>query len=381
MRSPYYARLAAKLLARAPEVTLAPSASQRSVIVLQIESALRKKALRRRQARWAAVVASFAAAAAAVLFIARRPQSGSLASAVVTAIGNPSGSGARVLTASGSEPLLSGAPLLPGRHLVANPDGGAALRLSTGTELTLEHNANLVFSEAGPTEHFILSQGALQARVAKLQAGQRFIISTPDADVEVHGTVFRVAVVEPDPGCSAFERTRVEVLEGIVEVRSRGESSYVHPGEHWPAACATSLAASATTAAPHEEPPPAAPLTSAFDHPAPTARRALAARPHAAVSAEPVSEAARALAKAQNELFSQGIAARRSGDSATALGKFQALQSQFPNSPLAESAAAERMRTLALGNPAAARRAAREYLARYPRGFAVSDADSILAGR
>ena len=382
MRSPYYARLAARLLAQAPQVSVPPSANQRNAAIAQIEVALRMKAKRRRQARFGAAVVTFAAAAAAAaaVFVPRRPLPAPVASAVVTAVGNPSGSGARLLSSAGSEPLRSGSPLLPGGSLVANADGGAALRLSTGTEIAVEHDAHLVFSEAGPTEHFILSQGAMQAHVARLQPGQRFIISTPDADVEVHGTVFRVAVVEPNPGCGAGSRTRVEVLEGVVEVRAKGESSYVHPGERWPAVCAPSVAA-AGSVVPEAEAPRPERAREALRSNARTRGLQRPGNSGKAIASAPVSEAARALAKAQNELFLQGISARRSGDSATALSRFQALQTQFPNSPLAESAAAERMRTLAPGNRAGAIRAAREYLARYPRGFAVPEADAILAGQ
>ena len=377
MKSPFYARLAASLLARAPEPEVAPIDYRRAMAISQIELALRRKSARRSQIRWAAAAFGVSAAAASALFLARSAAQAPREQRAVTAIASPTGDGARVLTPSGSEPLQSGGALLPGGRLVAGPTGGAALRLSTGTEIAVEHDGSLVFSEAGPNEHFMLSQGAMQAHVAKLRSGERFIVSTPDAEIEVHGTVFRVAVVAADPECGASARTRVEVLEGVVEVRAYGQASFVHPGEHWPASCSDPAPAEATARAvalvPPRRPSPAGPRT--------LASSPRAASPKTGVSAEPTSETALSLAKAQNDLFSRAVAARREGDTETALAKFQALMTQYPSSALAESAAAARLRILTSGNSknlGAATRAAREYLARYPRGFAASDANSIL---
>ena len=49
----------------------------------------------------------------------------------------------------------------------------------------------------------------------------------------------------------------------------------------------------------------------------------------------------------------------------------------YPRSPLREAADAQRMNILAGIDRARARAAAREYLARYPRGFARADAEAI----
>jgi hypothetical protein len=358
-----------------PDPEVAPSDQRRSAAILQIERALRQKATRRRRARWAGAMFGLSAAAACALFVVQSAVTAPRERQAVTAVADPTGDGARVLSPSGSEPLQNGGALLPGARLVASPNGGAALRLSTGTEISVEHDGNLVFSEAGPTEHFMLSQGAMQAHVAKLRAGERFIVSTPDAEVEVHGTVFRVAVVAADAECAESARTRIEVREGVVEVRSQGHASFLHPGEHWPASCGAPPLASLAGAA-------AAALVSRQS--APAGSRALASSPRPpspkalGASTESASDAALSLAKAQNDLFSSAIAARRAGNSAAALAKFQALIALYPSSALAESAAAARLRMLASNNPGAAARAAREYLARYPRGFAASDANAIL---
>jgi hypothetical protein len=53
---------------------------------------------------------------------------------------------------------------------------------------------------------------------------------------------------------------------------------------------------------------------------------------------------------------------------------------EHPRGPLVESAAVQRMKALAAVDPAAGARAARDYLARFPGGFARPDAEK-LAGR
>ena len=82
----------------------------------------------------------------------------------------------------------------------------------------------------------MLWTGGILATSRELHPGERFIVSTPKTpSVEVHGTVFRVAVVQPSSECREHTQTRVFVSEGVVAVRVGGRSSYVHPGEHWPA--------------------------------------------------------------------------------------------------------------------------------------------------
>lgn len=378
MNSPRYARLAATLLSREAPSHATVSEGNRDFAVARIEQALIHKAKRRQAQRWAGVAVALTLAAA---FAVRVGHAGQRAQPVVTAVGQPTGSGARVLTPTGSLPLRSGGVLPPGGRLVADAHGGASLQLSTGTQIAIEHDASLAFREAGPTEHFVLSQGGILARVAKLHAGERFIVSTPDAEIEVHGTVFRVAVVEPNAECSEHTQTRVEVIEGIVEVRAGGRSSYVHPGEHWPAGCSDSAAATANlsrTTSQDKAPAPAssyAPRAQTRALPQKTASLDLVGQ---ASSAAAVAEA-KSQVKEQNDLFAQGVALRRAGDTSGALAKFETLMTRYPASPLAESSAAERMRSLGSVNRAAAQRAAREYLARFPQGFARSDANAILS--
>lgn len=373
MKSPYYARLVAKLLSRAAERQAERRPVARATAILQIEAALRKKSLRQRQARWATALAlGSAIAAASALWVTHASSGGARPTNQVSAIASPIGPGAQLSNASGSAALRGESALLPGNRLLAGAAGSARLRLSTGTEITVEHGANLTFSDAGPTERFVLSSGELQAKVAKLRPGQRFIVETPDSEVEVHGTVFVLRVVELEPDCVAAGRTRLEVREGVVEVRAHGTASYVHPGETWPSPCPDRQAASAPTASAEA----ATVLPSAKPGPMPGSARSAPAPASSSKAADTPS--AVSLTKLQNELFARAVRARRMGDDQAALQGFEELSNTFPSSPLAESAAAQRMRLLAHADPAAAVSAARDYLRRYPHGFAASDAAAIL---
>ena len=82
----------------------------------------------------------------------------------------------------------------------------------------------------------------------------------------------------------------------------------------------------------------------------------------------------------QNDLFAEAIVAKREGESQTALATFDRFLATYPASPLAQSAAVERMRLLRAAQSPRAATAARQYLARYPNGFARAEAEDILAG-
>jgi outer membrane protein assembly factor BamD (BamD/ComL family) len=97
------------------------------------------------------------------------------------------------------------------------------------------------------------------------------------------------------------------------------------------------------------------------------------------VRAGPPPGATRSQLAEQNDLYASAIAARERGDSAAAIALFERLVLKYPAAPLAESAWAERMKIFATTDPRRAIDAAREYLARYPVGFARADAETILS--
>jgi hypothetical protein len=205
-----------------------------------------------------------------------------------------------------------------------------------------------------------LETGALHAEVAKLGPSERFVVRTADAEVEVRGTSFDVWRVSADPSCGEGTTTRVKVREGIVAVRARGQSeTLVHADEVWPRDCALSVAPAPTT--------PVSVTASAI-------AVATASVRHSIEPSPPSSDLA-----AQNDLFERATARKRAGDAAGAVAGFDQLLALYPSSHLAQSARAERMKLLRGIDRDRARAAARDYLDRYPTGFARADAEVILS--
>jgi hypothetical protein len=360
MTSPRYAELAAKVLresrdavsnARAavfPEAS--PEARARSAEA--IANAIGARARARRVRRVVGVAMAAVVALGIGTAAATRRTEAPVALAFV-GVASPlladapvarTAGGVVIAGADGDAPLVDGTPLVRGKRLVARAAGHATLAFATGTELTLEEKGDLTIDDGGASQRFTLGAGAVSAHVAKLAAGQELVVATPDAEVHVRGTTFRVAVVAADAACGGGTTTRVEVTEGAVVVRAAGSETMVAAGDKWPH-CA--VASNAPVAAdPKRAAPPPALQSQLAD---------------------------------QNDLFAEAVAAKRRGAAGIAIATFDRFLAKYPSSPLAESAAAERMRLLRGGDRAAARAAARDYLARFPSGFARADAQAILA--
>jgi len=107
MNAPRYASLAAKVLARDSLPVPTPKADARARAISGIEQALTARALRRRRMRWGFGLSAAAAVAAAATWFVGFGQHHAPA---LVAIADPSGGGAHLLLASGSEPLRSGLP-------------------------------------------------------------------------------------------------------------------------------------------------------------------------------------------------------------------------------------------------------------------------------
>jgi TolA-binding protein len=102
-----------------------------------------------------------------------------------------------------------------------------------------------------------------------------------------------------------------------------------------------------------------------------------AAKP--APSAEPV-DVGSTLAQ-ENQLFRAAAEASRTGDVAGALSRLQQLLDGYPASPLAQGALVRKFRLLAsAGRSEEARHEAERYLAAYPTGFAVAEAEALKKG-
>jgi outer membrane protein assembly factor BamD (BamD/ComL family) len=81
----------------------------------------------------------------------------------------------------------------------------------------------------------------------------------------------------------------------------------------------------------------------------------------------------------QNDIFESGLTAERDGLVNGAISDYERYLSLYPNGPLAEHASVRRMNLLRTVDPPRAVEAAKEYLARYPNGFARGEAETIVA--
>jgi hypothetical protein len=357
MSAPRYARLASTMLSRVTSIAPpAPHADDRANAIAAIAEAIATARRRRRIRRWSA---AFAAAAAIVLTgvagyrIAARPMPVALAPAapesVTQIVAHPVSGGSSVVVSGAQAPLDDGRLLGPGSRVVTPANGSAMLSFSTGSTALLREGTDMTVVAEGATQTLHLDVGSVELHVAKLAPNHRFIVATPDTEVEVRGTRFSVAIVAADPGCGAGARTRVAVTEGVVTVRHDGVEDRIAVGEQWPRGCLRATAASIAGPRPASNTPIAIP-------PSPGSTLA-----------------------DQNDLFAAAAAAKRRGDMRGAVAALDRFLAAYPTSPLAESASAERMRILKTVGRGRSLVAAKEYLARYPNGFAHSEAEAIAA--
>jgi len=339
-----------------------------------IERAMRGRARRRRLLSGVALLAA-SAALVSLWFVARSRDDRELRSATVSIHASPAESGASLKSSGRGQALESSSVLRSGDAIETAANGGARLELSTGTRLALSGLTAFRIDNQGPTERFALTRGEVTAHVAKLSPGERFIIETPDAEIEVRGTQFRLRVLAKSEPCAVHSRTRLEVVEGVVDVRSGGHGVRVSAGQSWPADCMPREFASA--AARESAPPAAGRAAGESGMPSsPSSGVIPASKPK--LEGPAGARSANSALTRQNDLFAEAVALRRHGDTGGALRAYEALIVQFPSSPLVENAMVERMRLLVGSDRARARGEAERYLARYPQGFAVDDARHVL---
>jgi hypothetical protein len=198
----------------------------------------------------------------------------------------------------------------------------------------------------------VLQSGALSIRVQPTQPRRRLLVILPDGELEDIGTTFSVSA-------DGVHTTRVSVQEGSVVLRLRGQPPLaLAAGDAW-------------------SPPAPAPTDSAPDSP----RAAAAAPPlqsSAARKASPSAPAAISSARDAAAEFRAAMSAFDSGDHARAVALFSAFIDAQPHDARAQDAAY--LRVLALqrsGDTDARQRAARDYLARYPRGFRRAEVELL----
>jgi|GEM_PF-1259838 len=421
MTSPRFARLAAQALARAhardggPE---APNAAARANAIATLEHALvaRKRRSAQRRAVFGGVGAlAVAAAVGLALFVSRRgPSSGGGsqseaptahaatrhldralaarndddgATARVEVVATDTVGGTTLVGGSARGGGLGGTQLPAGSRIVTPASGSARLALSTGTHLTVGPRSELSVVSDGTVEVFRLDRGTVRAEVAKLHAGERFIVDTSDVEVEVRGTVFEVRAGDPSEACGGA-RTRVVVSEGVVTVRQGAEVTRVAAGEHWPHGCApmhaaprgaaeTENAGGAHAVAPGQESGSAS--RDVAGEPESEAAAGATAIPASAgpTLAETTTPASSRLT-AMNDAYAHAVALRRNGDATRAIAAFARFTDDYADGPLAESARVEHLRLLVRVDHARATAAAAGYLRDFPDGFAREEATRVL---
>ncbi|HET9934587.1 MAG TPA: FecR family protein [Polyangiaceae bacterium] len=379
-----FSRLAASLLSRNAEDRL-PRIVDREHGIAIVARAITERARKKRRARLLVYGAAFASAAGVALVAgflgARHATSAADATLNCSALGTCAPAAPALQVG-----LVDGRSFVPGQSLRARAGESTRVEFAHATEVALDPQTELEYRQGDTTRRFGLLRGAVHLRVGKLAPGQRFVVETPDTEVEVRGTEFHVALAQPGAGCVS-PRTSVSVDEGVVEVRFHGETYRVTPGGHWPERCEIE----APPAAP--APPITQPSELRLEAPSAPARvpvhekrvaAATKAASPAAVEAgsqppesDAQSDATSALTE-QNNLYAKAVAARRAGRSLEALATYEQLLERFPNGALCESARAERLRLLIRVNPAKAKVEAARYLARYPRGLASADARALL---
>lgn len=353
-----YNRLASSMLSRIGAGAAPPPApDEREVTIEAIGRAIVATRRRRRARLWSFGCAAAAAIALASLGgyrLARRGApgaQGTAASSTAQIVAHPVSGGSSVVVSGAQAPLDDGRLLGAGSRVVTPANGRAMLSFSTGSTVLLREGTDMTVAAEGATQRLELDAGSVELHVAKLAPDHRFIVATPDTEVEVRGTRFAVSVVAPDPDCGSGVRTRVAVTEGVVVVRHAGAEDRVALGEQWPLGCPRAAMATAT-------------------------QGARATGNGAAMASAPATSSTLA---EQNGLYAAAAAAKRRGNVRGALAALDRFLASYPASPLAESAAVERMRILQGTSHGRSVVAAKEYLARYPNGFAHAEAEAIAA--
>jgi hypothetical protein len=352
---PTLAELAAQALRDEPAALERALFDDRTGQVLAIEHALRVRARHRWIVRHALAVAlvSAPAAAALVLWVSApvSPRNSTLPPAAATgppSVFVPAVTLESVEDVQGSlelagvaRDLVPGEEIGVGTNLSVSQTGRAVMRLSTGTRITLSEGGSARVSELGALTRFDVDRGRFGAEVVKLVPGERFVVVTPDAEIEVKGTRFEVTVAPKSSPCGPPTRTSVAVRSGVVAVRFDSHELRLAAGEQWPDC------RSAETDAPR---PPTAlerPQTHRRVAHAPPIERgsmpSLPPPPTEAVSAPPLPPPSSTLSQ-QNDLLAAALAAERRGELDEAERWLDQLMSRYPSGQLADSARAARLR-------------------------------------
>jgi hypothetical protein len=270
--------------------------------------------------------------------------------------------------------------LLLARHLPAPVLHAAEVRAevtperSYPAETTIRSSAEARFDRRAEdrVDRVALAEGTLDLAVRKLSPGERFLVATEDAEVEVRGTRFEVEA-------HAGRIARVAVSEGKVEVRYGGAVSVIVAGGAWqPPVVATTaegsgerrdtplLATRARAPAVHVA------AVAADSEPRPAPRE----HPGASPGAKPEGQAD------PSKAFGDAVDLLGRGDYAAARSQLDAFRAAHPGDGRADLAAFLSIVSLQrAGRRAEAQEAARRYLELYPNGDRRAEASRVASGR
>jgi hypothetical protein len=384
-----YSELAARALKHKPVAVRSPGLSRDRGIAIVAQAIQQSTRVRRRARWWTGGTLTMAAAAAAIVVVPHLWQ----LSRRTTAVHAPSAcsnaaqeciANAAVRVARADIGHMDGREIAPGAMMQADLGRPARIEFDSGTRMALEGNTMVAYDEGSDTHRFSLARGSVHLEVAKLKVGQRFLLNTVDAEVEVRGTVFDVVVLDAVGGCE--QRTRVSVQEGVVEVRSAAELVTLHGGDVWAGQCTKAgkpPESDSTKVVASRQWAKSEPSGNRGDSASVAAvEPALQARAAAGQAASPGNLPLEALHTSdlaqQNDTYSRASAERNSGHVREALALYNQLIARYPGSALVESALVQRFRILKQTSHAEAVREAKQYVVRYPKGFARAEAEALV---
>ena len=233
--------------------------------------------------------------------------------------------------------------------------------------LTSEAGARFTRHRGVAEELVALEDGAVRFSVRHLEIGERFLVRTRDAEVEVRGTIFRVEA-------RLGQIRAVAVTEGRVEVRFAGTVTLLAAGESWsPGAPASRHAAVGMPQSKAETAGVRSPVAALSAESRP-------AEPEPSAESQPATAAAPSAER--TAAFGEAVRMFERGDYGAAAGRLEAFSTAHPSDSRAEDA--EFLAILALkraGRASEAAALARRYLERRPNGYRRAEAEAIAAGR
>ncbi len=353
-----------------PEESRAADEARRRMAVAATVRTMARETRRHRRLHW---LARSAAAAAAVClmglgwreFEVRRPTRSHADSSDAVAKAPAElrvTAGVVVATQPGHEEAVSAGArvaVLEGEEIRTAPDGRGLLALPRGVSMELGFATQAWVDTARTVEQRIrLDIGSVRVSVPNPGGPRMVAITTPDAQVIVHGTKFSVRVepAEPAPGTI----TSVVVTRGSVLIVHGGEQQLIAAGNSW----------SSIAAKPADSTEAASAVVPGFER-----AKDGAELPHS-VSRRPTRRGALA---SQNRLFQAALDARKAGDDVEVLRNLDELLARFPGTALEPDVRLNKIRALKrLGRLEEASREAEQYLKAYPDGPAQDEVRRIL---